>query len=479
MPSRTRLHGEEIILLDFHPFHCGYRSETSSITIERIRKVDMSDTHSVVVLGGGLAGLSTLWHLQQSGHTDSHLFEKESRVGGLTRSEQVNGFTFDYTGHLLHFKNETVKQLVSQLLDGNLHSVARNSWIFSKGVYTRYPFQTNLYGLPPEVIKECIVGFVEARSNHATGQPPVATDPMSFASWIDTTLGPGFARHFMTPYNEKLWTVPLNELTCEWMGRFVPSTSLEQVLDGALQDQSSSAGYNATFSYPVRGGIEALPRALAAPLNNIHTGCELARLDLSNRQLDFKNGRTVRFHRLVTTIPLPALLRTISEVPESVREAAQKFRFTSVCNINFGVNRCISDKHWIYFPEPEYCFYRIGFSHNFSPHQAPPDCSAIYAEVGYSDSKPLDRSGLAGRIKADLIRAGILKPSDRVLAELCLDIPCAYVIYDRHHRRSSELVRNFLHENGIFTIGRYGAWEYSGMEDAIWQGRLAAEEIVA
>jgi selenocysteine lyase/cysteine desulfurase len=60
----------------------------------------MSDKHSTVVLGGGLAGLSALWHLQQLAHTDSHLFEKESRVGGLTRSEQLNGFTFHYTGHL-------------------------------------------------------------------------------------------------------------------------------------------------------------------------------------------------------------------------------------------------------------------------------------------------------------------------------------------------------------------------------------------
>jgi protoporphyrinogen oxidase len=92
----------------------------------------MSDKYATVVLGGGLAGLSALWHLQQAGHCDSHLFEKESRVGGLTRSEQLNGFTFDYTGHLLHFKNEKVKQLVSRLLDGNLHSVTRNSWIFSR-----------------------------------------------------------------------------------------------------------------------------------------------------------------------------------------------------------------------------------------------------------------------------------------------------------------------------------------------------------
>ena len=439
----------------------------------------MSDKDATVVLGGGLAGLSALWHLQQAGHADSHLFEKESRVGGLTKSEQINGFTFDYTGHLLHFKNESVKQLVSQLLEGNLHSVTRNSWIFSKGVYTRYPFQTNLYGLPPDVIKECILGFVKARGYHAAGVSNDGKEPMAFAAWIDSTLGPGIARHFMTPYNEKLWTVPLHELTCEWMGRFMPSTSLEQILDGALTDQSSNAGYNATFSYPLRGGIEALPLAFAASLTSIHTGCELAHLDLSNRQLHFKNGQTARFQKLVTTMPLPALLRSASNVPQPVREAAQRLRFTSVCNVNLGVDRNISDKHWIYFPEPEYCFYRIGFSHNFSPNQAPAGCSAIYAEVGYSDWKPLNRSGLVERIKADLMKAGILKSSDRVLAELCLDIPCAYVIYDRHHRQCSDLVRTYLRENGIFTIGRYGAWEYSGMEDAIWQGRQAAEEIMA
>jgi protoporphyrinogen oxidase len=154
-----------------------------------------------------------------------------------------------------------------------------------QGVYTRYPFQTNLYGLPPEVIKECILGFVNARSNHTAGVSNEGTEPMPFAAWIEATLGPGIARHFMTPYNEKLWTVPLDELTCEWMGRFVPSTSLEQILDGALADQSSNAGYNATFSYPLSGGIEALPQAFAASLTNIHTGCELARLDLSKRQL--------------------------------------------------------------------------------------------------------------------------------------------------------------------------------------------------
>ena len=124
----------------------------------------------VVVLGGGLAGLSTLWHLQKAGHTDCHLFEKESRLGGLTRSDFLNGFTFDYTGHLLHFRDESVKKLVADLLGENLHQVVRNSWIFSNGVYTRYPFQTNLFGLPRSVIKECILGFIKASGRSLNGQ---------------------------------------------------------------------------------------------------------------------------------------------------------------------------------------------------------------------------------------------------------------------------------------------------------------------
>jgi protoporphyrinogen oxidase len=442
-----------------------------------------SNKDTIVVLGGGLTGLSTLWHLQKAGYDHCHLFEKESRVGGLTRSEQVDGFTFDHTGHLLHFRNEQVKQLVSDLLGDNLHTLVRDSWIFSKGVYTRYPFQTNLYGLPAEVIKECILSFIQASSNRANGhsspKPRPSAEYSSFAEWIEATLGTGIARHFMVPYNEKLWTLPLNELTCEWMGRFVPATSLEQIIDGALIDQSRRLGYNATFSYPLRGGIEALPRAFAASLQNIHTGHELVRLDLQRKQVCFGNGESMSYDQLVTTIPLHSLLRAATAVPAPIREASQRLRFTSVYNINLGVNRNLSEKHWVYFPEPEYCFYRVGFSHNFSLHQVPAGCGAIYAEVAYAPWKPLDKSQIVHQVKADLLKAGILAKHDQVLAECCLDIPCAYVIYDRNYRKSVEELRGFARENDIYTIGRYGAWEYSGMEDAIWQGKQVADEILA
>jgi protoporphyrinogen oxidase len=435
----------------------------------------------VVVLGGGLAGLSAMYHMRQAGLANCHLFEKERRVGGLTRSEKINGFTFDFTGHLLHFRNDEVKRLVSTLLGDNLHYLNRNSWIFSKDRFTRYPFQTNLYGLPAEVIKECISGFVKAPANRIESTPasgPNGDRYQHFADWVMQTLGEGISQHFMTPYNEKLWTVPLDQLTCEWMGRFVPATSLEQILDGALKDQSDTVGYNAQFGYPLKGGIESLPRAFSANLQNLHVEHELTELDPLKQILRFKNGESIRYDRLITSIPLPILIRSIQNPPDSVVRACSRLRAVSVLNLNFGIDRNPGDKHWIYFPEPRYRFYRVGFSHNFSPFQAPEGKGAIYVEVAYSQWKPLDKASILERVKQDLHSCGILRNDDQILAELLLDMPCAYVLFDKEYRKSVDLIRSYARERGIITIGRYGSWEYSGMEDAILQGRSAAKEIL-
>lgn len=440
---------------------------------------------TIVILGGGLAGLSAAWHFEKERY-DYHLFEKESRVGGLTRSESIDGFTFDFTGHLLHFKDKYVKDLVLQLLGENINYVERSSWIFSKNIYTRYPFQTNTFGLPEEVVKECIVGFVEAKygkdrkdgaDSNAVGSKD-SQEAMTFEDWIYDNLGRGIAKHFMVPYNQKLWTAHPRDLTCDWMGRFVPQTSLEQILDGALSDQSKKIGYNAYFYYPLQGGIESLPKAFASSLSNIHVDSETCEIDLREKKVTFKNGEEIHYHKLISSIPLPKLTSMIKPLPRQIENSLANLRYNSVFDINLGVNRNVSDKHWVYFPEPEYIFYRVGFPSNFSPFMAPEGSSSLYIEISYSNNKPLDKKKAIERAKEDLIKAKILKDSDGILAEKSLDIKCAYVIYDRNHKGSVAQIKNFLRENDIYTIGRYGSWEYSGMEDAMLQGSNVAKEIM-
>ena len=118
----------------------------------------------VIIVGAGLAGLSTAYHLEQSIFKNYQVFEKNSVVGGLCRSFILDGFTFDYAIHVLYSKDKYAENLIkSKLLKSNLNSQIRKSFVFYKSVCTEYPFQANLYDRDPEIIKECILGLIRAK----------------------------------------------------------------------------------------------------------------------------------------------------------------------------------------------------------------------------------------------------------------------------------------------------------------------------
>ena len=112
----------------------------------------------VLIIGAGLAGLSAGYHLGNQHHI---IAEAEDRVGGLCKSFHVDGFHFDCTGHLIHFRTPEGKKIISELVSGKIQEHQRRSAIYLQGRYTDYPFQANTYGLPPEIIKDCVHGFVQ------------------------------------------------------------------------------------------------------------------------------------------------------------------------------------------------------------------------------------------------------------------------------------------------------------------------------
>src|SRR5688572_5544996 len=216
----------------------------------------------VVILGGGLAGLSTAHFLTQPWQ----LIEKSDRVGGLIKTEVIEGCYFDPTGHWLHLRDPEIRELVSRLwLPDQMVSIQRKAAVFSRGVFTRFPYQVNTHGLPAEVVAENLIGYVEAVYGEK-GRALREREPRNFSEFILRYMGEGFAKNFMVPYNKKLWTVDPSELSAEWVGRFVPRPSLKEVVDGALGVGSDALGYNASFLYPREGGIEALARAMLAGL---------------------------------------------------------------------------------------------------------------------------------------------------------------------------------------------------------------------
>jgi protoporphyrinogen oxidase len=421
----------------------------------------------IVIIGGGLAGLSAGYHLLEH---EPIVFEKEHAIGGLCRSFTQDGFTFDCTGHLIHLKNQYTKDLVANILPNAFHAHERLAAIYSKSVTTPYPFQANTYGLPPEVVKECLIGFIE--SMHLNGGPA----PANFHEWVLRTFGTGIAKHFMLPYNEKFWKQDLRNITADWVSWSIPKPSLEEVVNGALGLTNRGMGYNPKFIYPKDGGIDCLPRALAKPIRHVHLGSTVEYIDPKRKYLRLTGGREERFDFVISTLPIPVLYRLLKGVPDTWTDAARKLSAISVLNINIGIDRPdISDQHWIYFPENEFIFSRIGFPMNFSRSVAPKGTSSMYIEITHPMGKTPNVEEACDLSLQDLQKCGILRKSDRILTRHVLDIQCAYVVFDEHRQKYLTPLTQYLESLDIYTAGRYGRWDYYSMEDSILSGKATAE----
>lgn len=406
------------------------------------------------MLGAGLCGLSCAYHLGEASRY--RLLEREGQVGGMARTRRrPGGFLCDGTGHWLHLAHDETRQLVAGLLP--LEPRSRRSRVYSHGVFTRYPFQANLYGLPPEVIDECLQGFA------AREGPP----PANYREWLERTFGAGICRHFMVPYNCKLYGVPLESLAAGFGARYIPQPVLETVLQGATGAGDEALGYNARFLYPVSGGIGALSEALhAACARPAELGRQARSLDLVDRVAVLDDGEEVGFERLVSTIPLPSLVALCAGVPAFVADAARRLRASAIVYYDVGVKGEAEDFHWVYFPEPSLPFYRVGSYSAVEPSLAPPGHRSYYVELG----SPADDSAVLDGLRA----VGLLRPQDEVVFMVSETISPAYVLYDHEYEQARKTVLDWLDSCGVRSVGRYGSWNYSSMEDALLEGKRAA-----
>lgn len=423
----------------------------------------------VVIIGAGLTGLSVAYHLENSNFFDYVILEREPVAGGLCRSVRQDGFTFDYTGHLLHLSNAYAHKLVHQLMPPeSFNTHERNSWIYNGGHVSKYPFQANLRGQPPAVIAACIESFVKRKK---------ISNPRSFYAWVCTHFGKGFAEHFFVPYQEKIFCCDTKKLSHTWTGRFVPNTSLVDIVSGILDQDETRVGYNAHFYYPKSGGIDCLINAfLGAIVKPILFEHAVKSIDVGQKVITCANGHTERYGVLVNTAPLDWLVAH-ARVPSSlnVTSARRNLRASNVLNINVGVqNLDIFNKHWLYVVDRTIPFYRAGFAHVLSKNMAPDGCGSLYIEHAYRGE--LER-GIEQKIVTHAQKLFGFSQSDTVTYNE-LRLEPAYVTYTFWRDKNVSALLERLKEYGIFSVGRYGAWQYASMQEAILEGRAVAQGIM-
>ncbi|MBI5749736.1 MAG: FAD-dependent oxidoreductase [Nitrospinae bacterium] len=431
--------------------------------------------NNTVILGAGPAGLSAAYHLKGK----SILIEKEDRVGGLARSMEIDDFIFDYAGHIFFTQDRYASKLFKKLLKDNINFKNRDAWVYSKNIYTRYPFQANTYGLPKDVIMDCIIGLIDATLRQAqdNGNGRV---PRHFEEWMDATFGDGIVRHFMKPYNQKVWAFPLNRMTYEWISDRVMMPDINEVIEGALipphppliKGGRGEFGPNSTFAYPLKGGSQAFADSFIPHLKRTEVllDSEVVSIDLREKVITVKSGvgswesgvrnkREIGYEKVISSLPLPELISLCNKVPKNVKKAAEELEFTSVYCVNLGINHPeITEKTWIYYPEKDIAFQRLFVQSNASPYVVPKGKSSITAEISYSKFKKIGNEGLIERVIDDLLKIKFIqKASDIVVSDL-LDIKYGYIIFERERQRKVDIIHKFLRENNIITVFRFGEW---------------------
>lgn len=473
--------------------------------VNPMRQTAAAQRAACLIIGAGPTGLSAAYHLG----ADTVLLERNATVGGWCRSIKDRGFTFDYAGHIMFSNDPYVLKLYDILLGDNQHWQMREAWVYSKQVFTRYPFQGALYGLPPAVIKECIVGAIASRyglagqtgagacpgvddccadgtadvANSSAGALSTAADGEDFEHFIHRVWGAGIARHFAIPYNKKLWTVPLKEMETSWLGGRVPLPDLDQIIEGALEPVAKPMGPNARFGYPKRGGFQALVSGFLPHIRGkIELNADAVQILPDQHTLVLADGRRLQYDQLVSTMPLPELVRLVGDgAPPEVKRAAEGLRHISIRCVNIGIARTdVTDKHWIYYPEDS-IFHRIFVQGNASPQCNAPGGFGFTCEISYSPWKPLplDGQALIERCIADCVKVGMMREDDVVLTANQVDMPYAYVVYDHARAANVATVRAWMERHDIVLAGRYSEWEYYNSDHAFLAGKKAAERVQA
>ena len=195
----------------------------------------------------------------------------------------------------------------------------------------------------------------------------------------------------------------------------------------------------------------------------------------------FNNNEVVSYETILSSIPLPELIKIIPDAPKIVLNAVNKLKANSFFVVNIGVNRPnITDKNWIYFLEREFSFVRVSFPFNQSDNVAPSGTSSISAEIayGYNNSLPVSKELMLDHVINELINANIIDASDEIIYSSTVDIKYAYVIFDNERKSAIKIIHDYLKKFDIIPFGRYGMWAYLWSDEAMLSGKKVAERLV-
>jgi len=444
----------------------------------------------IIVIGAGPAGIACGDFLCSDGMRPV-ILEKESFVGGLSRTMQYRGFRFDVGSHRFFTKNRQVSQWWQNLLKDDFRRVMRQSRIYYKGVFFDYPISMH------NVIRNLgITGALPILLSYIKSRAFPRADESNFERWVVNRFGGRLYRIFFKEYTEKVWGISCDSLSSDWASQRIKGLSLLSAVRNALLQPRGNTVKTLIneFRYPRLGAgmmYEKAAQRIAEGGGSVLLNREIVGINYGGNRLksvlcrDSVNNRIehIEGDHFCSSMPLTELVRCMGAgVPDGVSRACLKLKFRSLILVFLIVRRKhLFRDNWIYVNSSDVSIGRVANFKNWSADMVPDKSkTSLGVEFFCTQDDSFWRTQDAFIVSKAVAELDKLKLAARADIEdgVVLRVPNAYPVYEKGYAKALNTVKDYVCGfKNLHCMGRYGMFRYNNMDHSILTGLLTARNI--
>ncbi|MGH7885824.1 MAG: FAD-dependent oxidoreductase [Thermodesulfobacteriota bacterium] len=429
-----------------------------------------------VIIGGGVTGLA-------AGYVSNlPIYEAEEVPGGICSSyylkageteprfrntEDNEAYRFEIGGgHWIFGGDPAVLHFIKSLTP--VKSYKRSSAVYfpDENLYVPYPLQNNLAYLGKDIAKRAIREIENSPKRI----------PKTMEEWLELSFGKTLLKKFFAPFHDLytagLWTKIAPQ------DAYKSPINMNAVVNGASNQNPPEVGYNVTYLYPEEG-LNTLASKMSDKCT-INYGKRVVEIDLVKREVNFDDGKGIKYNNIISTLPLNKAVKAASLKLDPYPDD-----FTSVLVLNIGAkkgNNC-PPHHWLYIPSSKSGFHRVGFYSNvdntFLPLSSREDNNrvSIYIEKAFQNGKKPSVKEIKDYSKSviDEIKEWGFISEAETIHPTWIDV--AYT-WAKPGSIWKDTALKELEKNDIFQIGRYGRWSFQGIAESIRDGFYSGSSFI-